>query len=153
MEILLWRHAEAEAGEPDEGRVLTAKGIRQAQKMARWLERNQPSRCRILVSPTVRTVQTAQALERKFKICSEIAPDATPQALLAAANWPDAKEPVLLVGHQPTLGQAAALILTGTVQDWTVRKANVWWLARRERDGGDIDTILKAVVSPELVMK
>lgn len=152
MEILLWRHAEAEAGEPDEGRVLTSKGIRQAQKMAHWLERNLPSRCRILVSPTVRTVQTAQALERKYKICPEIAPDATPEALLAAANWPDGKEPVLLVGHQPTLGQAAALILTGNIQDWTIRKANVWWVARRERDGG-IDNLLKAVVSPDLVMK
>jgi phosphohistidine phosphatase len=152
MDILLWRHAEAEVGEPDEGRTLTSKGVRQAQKMAHWLERNLPSRCRILVSPTARTMQTAQALERKFKVCPEIAPDATAAALLAAANWPDNKEPVLLVSHQPTLGQAAALIMTGSMQNWTIRKGNVWWFAQREHDGG-IETYLKAVVSPDLVMK
>lgn len=152
MDILLWRHAEAEAGEPDEGRALTSKGVRQAQKMAHWLERNLPSRCRILVSPTVRTLQTARALERKFKICPEIGPDASVEALLAAANWPDGKEPVLLIGHQPTLGQAAALLLAGNEQDWTVRKANVWWIAQRERDG-ESENYLKAVMAPDLVLK
>lgn len=152
MDIVLWRHAEAEVGEPDEGRILTPKGVRQAQKMAQWLERNLPSRCRILVSPTVRTLQTAQALDRKFRICPEIGPDALPDALLAAANWPDCKEPVLLVGHQPTLGQAAALLLTGTAQDWTVRKGNVWWIAQREREAVNL-TYLKAVIAPDLVMK
>jgi phosphohistidine phosphatase len=152
MDLLLWRHAEAEIGEPDEGRALTSKGVRQAQKMAHWLERNLPSRCRILVSPTVRTLQTAQALERKFKICPEIAPDASADALLAAANWPDGKEPVLLVGHQPTLGRAAALLLCGSAQDWTIRKGNVWWIAQRERDG-DSENYLKAMVAPDLVMK
>lgn len=152
MDILLWRHAEAEIGEPDEGRALTTKGGRQAQKMAHWLERNLPSRCRILVSPTVRTLQTVQALERKFRICPEIAPDASPEALLAAANWPDGKEPVLLVGHQPTLGQTASLLLTGSPQNWTIRKGNVWWIARRERDGVG-ENYLKAVVAPDLVMK
>lgn len=152
MDILLWRHAEAEAGEPDEGRALTSKDVRQAQKMAHWLERNLPSRCRILVSPTVRTLQTARALERKFKICPEIGPDASVEALLDAANWPDGKEPVLLIGHQPTLGQAAALLLAGNEQDWTVRKANVWWIAQRERDG-ESENYLKAVMAPDLVLK
>ncbi|HCY63398.1 MAG TPA: phosphohistidine phosphatase SixA [Oxalobacteraceae bacterium] len=152
MDILLWRHAEAEAGEPDEGRALTSKGVRQAQKMAHWLERNLPSRCRILVSPTMRTLQTARALERKFKICPEIGPDASVEALLDAANWPDGKEPVLLIGHQPTLGQAAALLLAGNEQDWTVRKANVWWIAQRERDG-ESENYLKAVMAPDLVLK
>mgnify|MGYP003341424657 CR=1 FL=1 len=31
--------------------------------------------------------------------------------LLAAARWPDSNEPVLVVGHQPTLGVAAAQLL------------------------------------------
>ncbi len=152
MELLLWRHAEAEIGEPDEGRVLTTKGIRQAQKMAKWLDRNLPDRCRILVSPTTRTMQTAQALERKFKVCPEIGPQASAESLLSAANWPEAKEPVLIIGHQPTLGQVAALLLAGSTQDWTIRKANIWWIAQRER--GDINSnYLKAMVSPELVLK
>ncbi len=152
MDILLWRHAEAEIGEPDEGRALTAKGVRQARLMGQWLERNLPSRCRILVSPTVRTLQTVQALERKFRICPEIAPGATPEALLAAANWPESKEPVLLVGHQPTLGHTASLLIGGSAQDWTIRKGNVWWIARRERDGVE-SNYLKAMIAPDLVMK
>lgn len=152
MELLLWRHAEAEIGEPDAGRALTAKGIKQAQRMAQWLDRNLPNSCRILVSPAVRTVQTADALKRKYKLCPEIAPDMPASNILTAANWPHAREPVLIIGHQPALGQAASLLLTGSAQDWTVRKANIWWIARRERD--EVTSIyLKAVLSPDLVMK
>jgi len=152
MELILWRHAEAEAGEPDMGRALTAKGRRQAAKMAAWLDNRLPESCRILVSPALRCVQTAEALERKFKLQPELAPDATPEQLLAAAHWPDNREPVLLVGHQPTLGQTAALLLSGQQQDWTIRKAGVWWIAQNERDdeGGNF---LRAVMSPELAAK
>lgn len=152
MELILWRHAEAEEGEPDVQRRLTAKGHKQAYKIAHWLDRNLPSSCRILVSPTVRTVQTAEALGRRYKTLAGLGPDAAPQDLLAAANWPDAKEPVLIVGHQPTLGQVASLLLTGHVQEWTVRKANVWWLRQRQR-GDEVGNYLKAVVSPDLMMK
>lgn len=152
MDILLWRHAEAEIGEPDLGRALTAKGQKQAQRMAHWLERNLPSSCRVLVSPAVRTVQTAGALDRKFRLVNEISPDATPEQILTAANWPNGRDPVLIVGHQPTLGQVAALLLTGNVQDWTVRKANVWWIAQRERSELT-GNYLKAVIAPDLQMK
>ena len=38
MELILWRHAEAEDGSPDAARKLTAKGEKQAQKLARWLK-------------------------------------------------------------------------------------------------------------------
>ena len=37
MELILWRHAEAEDAEPDLTRNLTSKGNRQAALMARWL--------------------------------------------------------------------------------------------------------------------
>lgn len=152
MELILWRHAEAEPGEPDEGRTLTAKGHKQAWKMAEWLDRNLPNSCRILVSPAVRTVQTAEALGRKFKIHPELAPDTTPEKILKLVKWPDAREPVLIVGHQPTLGQVAALLLGGTSQDWSIRKANAWWIMQRERDGLT-DIYLRAVMGPDLFIK
>ncbi|MBS0308387.1 MAG: histidine phosphatase family protein [Proteobacteria bacterium] len=152
MDLLLWRHAEAEAGEPDLGRALTPKGHKQAQRMAHWLERNLPSTCRILVSPAVRTVQTAEALGRKFRLIAEIGPDATPDQVLKAVNWPHAREPVLAIGHQPWLGQVASLLLTGSAQDWPVRKANIWWIVQRERDGV-AENYVKAVIAPELVVK
>lgn len=152
MELILWRHAEAELGEPDEGRALTGKGHKQAWKMADWLDRNLPESCRILVSPATRTMQTAEALGRKFKIHPDLAPDKSPQDLLAAANWPDSREPVLIIGHQPTLGLVAAQLVSGLPQEWSIRKANVWWIAQRER--GDITTnYLRAVMAPDLIVK
>lgn len=152
MELILWRHAEAEFGEPDEGRALTGKGHKQAWKIADWLDRNLPDSCRILVSPATRTVQTAETLGRKFKIHPDLAPDKSAQELLAAANWPDSREPVLIVGHQPTLGLVAAQLISGQPQEWSIRKANVWWIAQRDR--GDITTnYLRAVVAPDLIVK
>ena len=108
MDLILWRHAEAEPGEPDLGRRLTAKGIRQAERMAKWLDRHLPATTRVLSSPADRTQQTALALKRKFRVVPDLAPGASPAAVLAAAGWPDAREPVLIVGHQPTLGEVAA---------------------------------------------
>ena len=150
MELILWRHAEAEDGEPDDARALTGKGRKQAAKVAGWLDRNLPNSCKILASPTKRTVQTVEALERKFKTVSELGPGSTAEAILKIANWPDNREPILLVGHQPTLGRVASLLLSGTQQDWTIRKGNVWWISQRERD--DITTAyIKAIISPDLI--
>ncbi|AMP09641.1 histidine phosphatase super family protein [Collimonas arenae] len=152
MELILWRHAEAEIGEPDEGRALTGKGHKQAWKMADWLDHNLPNSCKIISSPATRTVQTAEALGRKFKTHPHLAPDCSAEQLLAVANWPFNREPVLIIGHQPTLGQVAALLIAGQMQEWSVRKGNVWWIAQRER--GDITTnYLKAVMSSDLIAK
>ena len=152
MELILWRHAEAEIGEPDASRPLTRRGQKQAARMAEWLDRTLPSGCTILASPTLRTVQTAEALARRFKIHPGLGPDADCTRLLEAANWPDRREPVVLVGHQPALGQLAALLVSGVEQDWTVRKGNVWWLAQRQR--GDVQsTYLRAVMTPDLLGK
>ena len=112
MDLILWRHAEAEPGEPDLGRRLTAKGIQQADRMAKWLDRHLPATTRILSSPADRAQQTAQALKRKFRVLDELVPGASVSAVLTAAGWPDAKEAVLVVGHQPTLGEVAAYLLT-----------------------------------------
>ena len=152
MELILWRHAEAEMGEPDEGRALTAKGHKQASKMAEWLDHNLPNSCRIMVSPATRAVQTAEALKRKFKIVPDLAPDSTAERILTAAHWPDSREPVLIVGHQPTLGQVASTLLTGSPQDWTIRKGNVWWIVRRERDDTH-DHFIRSVMAPDLLAK
>ena len=152
MDLILWRHAEAEIGEPDDGRLLTSKGIKQANRMAEWLDRHLPNGCKILVSPASRTLQTAKTLGRKFKIHPDLSQVASAQNLIEAANWPDSREPVVLVGHQPALGQLAALLLAGVEQDWTIRKGNIWWIARRERDG-ETDTFLRAVMSPDLTTR
>lgn len=152
MDLILWRHAEAEPGEPDLERALTAKGQKQARRMADWLGAQLPDSCRILVSPALRCLQTAEALGRRFKLHADLAPGAEPEDLLRAANWPAAKESVLIVGHQPTLGQLAALLMTGEEQEWEMRKASAWWFAQREP--GDAGSVyLKAVMAHDLAAK
>ncbi|MDE2567194.1 MAG: phosphohistidine phosphatase SixA [Burkholderiales bacterium] len=153
MDLILWRHAEAlEMREvaDDLDRALTPKGERQAQRMATWLNRQLPASTRVLASPARRAQQTAAALERKIKTLPALAPETTVEALLHAVRWPDAREPVLVVGHQPALGLVAAYLLAGQAQAWPVRKAAVWWLRARQREGA-LQVVLHAVVSPELV--
>jgi phosphohistidine phosphatase len=151
MDLILWRHAEAQVlrdGQDDLERALTPKGERQAQRMADWLNQRLAHSTRILVSPALRTQQTAKALDKSFKTLAALAPEATADAVLKAARWPDATEPVLVIGHQPTLGQVAALLLSGQPQDWSIKKGAVWWLRRRDREGL-VDTVLQAVQAPD----
>lgn len=153
MDLILWRHAEAheaKAGEADLDRALTSKGERQALRMGTWLNRHLPAGARILCSPALRTRQTAACLDRKLRLDDHLAPEQTVQALLHATRWPDAREAVVVVGHQPTLGLAAAYLMCGDALPWTVRKGAVWWLRWRARDG-DARVVLHAVVSAEQV--
>jgi phosphohistidine phosphatase len=153
VDLILWRHADAlemRAIEDDLDRALTPKGERQAQRMATWLNRQLPSSARVLSSPARRAQQTAAALDRKVKTLPALAPDGTVEDLLHAVRWPDAREPVLVVGHQPTLGLTAAYLVAGQAQAWPVRKGAVWWLRARLREG-ELQVVLHAVVSPELV--
>ncbi|WP_298825292.1 phosphohistidine phosphatase SixA [uncultured Piscinibacter sp.] len=150
MDLILWRHAEAveREGLVDLDRALTPKGERQAQRMADWLNHRIAHSTRVLVSPALRCQQTAKALGRKFKTVDAIAPGASAQALLDAVRWPGASEPVLLVGHQPTLGETAALLLAGQPQPWAIKKGAVWWLRSRDREGS-AQVMLHAVMGPD----
>ena len=157
MDLILWRHAEAE--EAVEGamrmggdleRKLTPRGEKQAARMAEWLDRQLPGSTRILVSPARRCEQTALALGRKFKIRTELAPVATPAQLLELVQWPMSKAPMLIIGHQPTLGQTIAQLLGFQESDCAVKKGAVWWLRARERDG-EVKAVVVTVQSPELL--
>jgi len=153
MDLVLWRHAEAyDAGEPgdDLSRALTPRGEKQAARMAAWLDRQLPEGVRVLASPARRTEQTAMALDRKYKLRAELAPGAAPADLLELVGWPDGKSTVLVVGHQPTLGQVVAHLLGLPADTCSVRKGAVWWLRSRERDG-QLQTVLLTVQSPELL--
>lgn len=153
MELILWRHAEAEIGEPDLGRKLTPRGEKQARRSAEWLHSNLPDSARILVSPATRAQQTAQALAelspRKFRTVEQIAPGASVQDVLTAVDWPNAKSPTVVVGHQPTLGQLASWLVAGEQQDWSVKKSGIWWLSSRERDEVE-QVIVRAVINPDM---
>lgn len=148
MELILWRHAEAENSSPDMTRALTGRGRKQAARMADWLNPRLPQDIHVLVSPATRAVQTAQALGRYYDQLPELAPGASVDAVLAAAGWPDGAYPVLIVGHQPTLGQVALHLLAGQEGDVAMRKAGIWWFQNRERDGR-LQVVLRAVASPD----
>jgi len=151
MDLLLWRHAEAEGGIPDLKRKLTKRGEKQAQHIAEWLKQNAPKNLRILVSPAIRCQQTAQALGLPFETDKRLGTDGDVSGLLAAIGWPDGGEKsaghkaILVVGHQPTLGQAAGLLLSGTEANWTIKKGAVWWFSNRTRQG-ESQTVLRAVI-------
>ncbi len=148
MDLILWRHADAHPGEPDMQRTLTGKGRRQAAQIAVWLEKHLPDSAKILVSPATRTIETAEVLGRKYKILNELAPGAQAAGHLAAADWPDNRHAVVLVGHQPALGRLASLLLFGEEQELSLRKGSVWWLTNRSREDGH-KVALRAVACPE----
>jgi phosphohistidine phosphatase len=150
VDLILWRHAEAEPGEPDLGRRLTSKGLKQAERMGDWLDLHLPGSARILASPADRAQQTALGLKRKFKTVDDLAPAAPVAALLAAANWPAAREPVVIIGHQPTLGAVASFLLAGNEANWPVRKGAVWWLSNRDRSG-PAAVVLRVAIGPDFV--
>ena len=156
MNLILWRHAEAEDGENDMKRELTKRGQKQALQMADWLKTQTAADARILVSPAERTRQTARALTADFEIVNGLAPGKGVEELLAAIDWPGGRsegriggdETVIVVGHQPTLGATAALLIGGVEADWSVKKGAVWWLSNRVR-GTTAQTVLRVVMSPE----
>ena len=151
MDLILWRHAEAhelEEGGDDMHRRLTHRGEKHAARMAQWLEQQLPEGTRILSSPAVRADQTVRALGRKYKVRDALSPGASVQDVLETSGWPDAKYPVLLVGHQPSLGGLIAHLLQMPDAACAIRKGSVWWLRNRSREGQD-QTVLMAVTSPE----
>ena len=150
MDLLLWRHAEAEDGEDDLKRRLTARGEKQAHAMAAWICAHQPKDMRVVVSPAMRAQQTAEALKLPFETNRKIGPEACVSELIAAAAWPDASGAVLIIGHQPSLGRMASLLLAGNESEWTIKKGALWWLSNRVRRG-ETQTVLRAVIPAELL--
>jgi len=153
MDLILWRHAEAENA-PDGGedleRPLTHRGEKQAARMAVWLDRQLPDGLRVLASPARRTEQTARALGRKVKLRAELLPGGSPDELLELVQWPRARGAVLVVGHQPLLGQTAARLLGLQAPLCAIRKGAVWWLRHRQRQETE-ETLLMAVQSPDFL--
>ena len=153
MDLILWRHAEAhdpDEGEHDLSRRLTPRGEKHAARMALWLEQQLPEGVRILCSPAVRAEQTVKALQRKYKIRDALAPGGSVQDVLETAGWPLAKYPVLVVGHQPTLGAVVSHLFGMGPEPMAIRKGAVWWLRHRIREGQS-QTVLMAVTCPERI--
>ena len=151
MELILWRHADAEDAGPqgDLSRRLTKKGRKQAERMARWLQARLEGDWRVVCSPAQRAVETVEPLGREFEVSEEVSTSASARSVLREAGWPDGGR-VIVVGHQPTLGEVASRLLGAGGGDFSVRKGAILWFVSRERDGRD-ETLLKAVIDPDSI--
>ena len=70
--------------------------------------------------------------------------------LLELVQWDKGNGAVLVVGHQPLLGQTAAHLLGLGQEACSIRKGAVWWLRRRQRLEHN-QTVLMAVMCPEFL--
>ncbi len=152
MDLLLWRHADAADGSPDLARPLTERGHGEARAVAGWLRKRLPAGLRVLSSPARRARETAAALGLPVEVLDELAPDAAPSTLIAAAGWPDAPQAVLIVGHQPTLGETAAAILGAKGREVPVRKGAVLWIRSARQSVRDAPRLV-AMMEPEMLSK
>jgi phosphohistidine phosphatase len=153
MDLVIWRHAEAvdwQEGCDDLDRVLTARGYKQAIRMAEWLDRQLPDSTRIFSSPARRCEDTVCRLDRKYKIHDDLLPESNAETILTSLQWPTAKGTILIVGHQPMLGQIVAQALGLKNTECPIRKGSVWWLRSRERDELR-QTVLVAVQSVDML--
>lgn len=132
MHLILWRHAEAEPGTPDDQRQLTPKGRKQAAKMARWMKSYLPKNLRILASPAARAQETARALDLPYKTMDELAQGKDAESILAAIDWPQAGS-AMIVGHNPAFGQIGALLLAGQHAEWSLKKGGIWWFTYQKK--------------------
>ena len=95
------------------------------------------------VEPTTLNIDPA-------KIEAALAPECDSDDLLKVVGWPQAAGCVVVVGHQPILGQTLARLLGLQGQELAVKKGAVWWLRTRQRYGAP-ETVLLTVQHPDLL--
>ncbi|WP_242165473.1 histidine phosphatase family protein [Lysobacter sp. M15] len=124
-ELILLRHAHADAvatGQIDADRPLSDEGRSEAQAAARWLKAQDLVPDRMLVSPTQRARETAEA------VVAELGPvptreeaaiyEASPGDLAGLADQNRDAIRLLMVGHNPGFEQLAALMHSGQSGDY-----------------------------------
>jgi len=153
MNIVIWRHADAAPGKPDDLRPLTDLGRRQSAAVAQWLKANLPGPYRVIGSPTLRARDTGAALGVPYEAFDELGAgrdSATAEAVLRIAGWPEAGGTVVFVGHQPTGGNTVARLLTGGDGYCEIFGGSAWWISNEVKSFEKLN-LLRAVVSPDLL--
>jgi phosphohistidine phosphatase len=117
MRLVIVRHAEAASGAPDELRPLTPRGHEQARKLGERLRRELGEPDAIVSSPLLRARETALALGLgDAEADDRLAPGASAEAIRQVAGGRG--ETVVVVGHQPDCGRAAAALGGGSEPDF-----------------------------------
>jgi phosphohistidine phosphatase len=115
VRLFIVRHAEAAAGQPDDLRTLTEQGREQARRLGRRFADDGIQPDAVLSSPLLRARETAAEIAQAVGVEAEpderLAPGAEPDDVRAAASGRG--ETVVVVGHQPDCGRAAAVLSGG----------------------------------------
>jgi len=118
MRMYVVRHAEADPGDPDELRALSAAGREQAREVADRLSREQPPLDAVVSSPLLRARETAAAIAEASGLQPDVderlAPGASAADFRAAAG--SRGERVAVVGHQPDCGEVVDELTGESVQ-------------------------------------
>jgi len=152
MNVYFLRHAEAEEEAQDDfDRKLTAKGVEQAERAAKFLTKASLAPALILTSPVVRAKQTAEIVRKKF-----------PKAGFAVADWlacgmalesclanleACGESEILLVGHEPDFSECiSAWAGCSTGSGLHIRKCSLTGLDVRSfsRGGARIEFLVPA---------
>ena len=155
MNLILWRHAEAEYGPSDLARQLTEKGRRQASTVAAWLRGHLPPDTRVLASEAARSRQTAAYLVQDYAVLPALNPDIRAQTLPRLLESFDSKANLVIVGHQPWLGELCAFLLNSSWNNshyWSVKKGGVWWF-QVKNNNGNFSAKLKAAMTPAMLIQ
>ena len=129
QELLLFRHGIAEergGPTPEPLRALTPAGIRRTTAVAERLALLGIRADQLMSSPLVRARQTAEiavaaGLAGQLEIDGALAPDGDALALVRSSG----SERLMLVGHEPDLGQLACQVLGAPAGAITLKKAGL----------------------------
>ena len=128
MRLFLVRHGLAEDVGPDgtdAARRLTAEGRKRIHAAALGLRGRGVRPDVLLTSPVTRALETAlilgEVLEQSPQSVAALQTGSSPQAVVRALAAFEASGRVLVVGHEPTLSEVVALLLTGTPRGLAVR--------------------------------
>ncbi|MCZ6670449.1 MAG: histidine phosphatase family protein [Acidobacteria bacterium] len=115
IDLILLRHADAStAGKDgngrDEERPLSSRGMAQSRRAAAAIREWGIQINAILASPYLRTRQTAECVAASLHtgirpvLCPDLLPEADPAGILNTLSSDPPGDRILLVGHQPQLG-------------------------------------------------
>ena len=130
MQLYVLRHADADTeAATDSVRTLSGKGEEQARKVAQFCRTHGIQPGVIFASPLIRARQTAQPVSRELNVALTTAPwlacGAKPDVILAELAAVEKVSAVMLVGHEPDLGNFIAHLLGAASGSIHVRKASL----------------------------
>jgi phosphohistidine phosphatase len=164
MRLYIVRHAIAlphgTPGVPDDGRILTEDGVRKMRQAAAGLRRLDYVPDLILTSPLIRARQTADILSVAFgggvevKTTPALAPSGSRQDLYRQIlKYSDNCNSIMLVGHQPSLGEIAGEIAWGSPgRSVELKKGGVCTIEIESLEGVPKGTLI-SLLTPSILRK